>query len=200
MGTAEHPRSVFAHQLSLSSSFDESLYQHTNRGVFDSIRAFVFSLYLSSSSSEGDDLLSARGMQNITRERVAEHMQLSIHEEKPHPTMPAITVGGIGGPHLNFVELVTRVLQETGGVLRETGYPNLGTFIARALVDAERAGRSSGATSPDPDVVVQHLVRAFPSFQDSYSVQNQRRWFYILGHLNQDDLIVCAGPFSRIFV
>ncbi|KAF9516693.1 hypothetical protein BS47DRAFT_1483839 [Hydnum rufescens UP504] len=141
--------------LSLSGSLDEALYRHTNRGVIDTIRAFVFSLYLSSSSSLGDDdLLSARGMQNITRERVAEHMQLSIHEEKPHPTIPAITVGGIGGPHLDF-------LSESGDVYRP-GARGGG------------AGRPfCGAAGPDPDVVVQHLVRAFPGFQDVHLVGNQ---------------------------
>jgi hypothetical protein len=181
--------SIFVCQLSLSGSLDEALYRHTNRGVVDTIRAFVFSLYLSSSSSLGDDdLLSARGMQNITRERVAEHGQLSIHEEKPHPTIPAITVGGIGGPHLDFVELVTRVLRETGNVLCTNGYPNLGTFIAQALAEAEQVGRFAGAAGPDPDVVVQHLVRAFPGFQDVHLVGNQRKWFCLLELLDPSDL------------
>lgn len=115
-------------------------------------------------------------MQKITRESVAEHIQLRILEEKPHPTMPAITVGGLGGPHLEFVELVTKVLHETGDVLQGAGYPNLGSFILEAIKEAERVGKAAGGGA-NPDVIVQRLAQAFPSFRDMDSFEDKRQYF-----------------------
>lgn len=151
-------------QLNFGTSYDATLLAAKERGAFDMMRAFVFSLYLSSTGSSDDgDLLSTDGMQNMTRDRVAQHMQLSIHVEKPHPTMPAITVGEVGGPHLEFVELVAGVLKQTGEVLKSSGYPSLGAFLWESLKEAKRVGSDGRA---DVDVVVKRLVQAFPAFCD----------------------------------
>ena len=134
------------------------------------MRAFVFSLYLSSTGSS--NLLSAAGMQQMTRDSVAQHMQLNIRIEKPHPTIPAITVGEIGGPHLEFVELVTSVMNETGGILQGAGYPNLGTFVLEALKEAGRVD----ANALDPDFVIQRLIQALPAFRDMWSDDEHCEW------------------------
>lgn len=149
------------------SAFDKTLVEHNaGRDAQDTIRAFVFSLYLSStaSSNSGDrDLLTSRGMQSATLDEVASHARLSIMVEKPHPTMPAITVGEKGGPLLPFVQYLVDVLRETGEVLVGAGYASLGAFIAEGLVQAKG----------DPEILVSRLVRAFPAFQDGFRLLDQ---------------------------
>ena len=70
------------------------LHHATGRGAFDFIRAFVLSLYISSSVGSEEDLLCAQGMRAITEGKVAELMNVAdkVHVEKPHPSLPAVKV------------------------------------------------------------------------------------------------------------
>lgn len=97
-------------------------------------------------------------MTRITREQIASLMNVSLHVEAPHPTMPAVTVGQLGGPLLEFVELVTSALQSTGHVLVNNGYPDLGNFVMEALEDAKRAGIKRGVP-PIAELVVEKVSR-----------------------------------------
>jgi hypothetical protein len=137
--------------LNFASGYRVPLHQQTGRGAYDSIRVLVMSMYLSS-NTDGENYLSARGMATVTDQKVAEFMGLlgAIHVEKPHDTLPGIVVGELGGPAYELIRLVTRVLNETGEVLRDLGYPDLGTFVLKALQEAKG----------DPEIVIQR-VRLF---------------------------------------
>lgn len=131
--------------LNFASGYRVPLHEQLHRGAWDTIRAFVFSLYITSSSEE--NLLSSRGMQSIRMTKVAELMGVSLHVEKPHEKLPGVMIGELGGPLYDLVKLVTQVLNETGSILVSGGYPNLGSFVLEALregarVQAEKDGES----------------------------------------------------------
>lgn len=126
--------------LNFASGYRVPLHQATGRGAFDNIRAFVFSLYISSSVGDEGDLLSARGMQGIQEGKVADLMGVAtkIHIDKPHASIPGVTVGELGGPIWEVVEMVTKVMRETGDVLVTGGYQDLGAFVLEALKEGDR--------------------------------------------------------------
>jgi len=104
----------------------------------------VLSLYLTSSVGGEGDLLCARGMKFIAIDRIAELMGVSIHVEKPHDTIPGLTIGVLGGPLYDFVTLVTAAMNDTGRVLVDLGYPSLGAFVLEALRGSSAVMENSG--------------------------------------------------------
>lgn len=141
--------------LNFASGYRVPLHAETGRGAWDCIRAFVFSLYLSSSIGHGD-LLSATGMQSINEMTVAELMRVKVHVEKPHESIPAITVGELGGPLYELVKLIAGVLNETGKILIDAGYPDLGTFVAECLKEGEKA-RSTDSEDAGVDAILERV-------------------------------------------
>jgi hypothetical protein len=133
--------------LRFGSGYDAALQKATARGVWDTIRAFVLSLYLTSSVGGEGELLSAQGMQSITIDKIAELMRVSVYVEKPHDTIPGLTIGVLAGPLYDFVNLVTTAMNETGHVLVDLGYPNLGAFVLEALRDSKIVEKEHGTDS-----------------------------------------------------
>jgi hypothetical protein len=131
--------------LNFASGYRAPLHHQLRRGAWDSVRAFVFSLFISSSS--GDDLLSSSGMQSISVAKVAELMGVNIHIERAHETLPGVTIGELGGPLYELTILITAVLNETGAILVNGGYTNLGSFVLEALKEGVRAQANQNATS-----------------------------------------------------
>ncbi|KAG5636362.1 hypothetical protein H0H81_008310 [Sphagnurus paluster] len=70
-----------------------------------------------------------------------------------------------------LVGLITSALNETGDILVNLGYPNLGAFVAEALEAGAKV--KSGAETSQVDVVLERLVCAIPAFQDMAVVDNQ---------------------------
>ncbi|KAG8955919.1 hypothetical protein FRC04_006366 [Tulasnella sp. 424] len=158
--------------LNFASGYRVPLHVATGRGAYDNIRALLFSFYLTSAEGSGaDNLLSAKGMVTITRNKVAELMNIPIRQEKPVPGMPGIVMSEVGGPLLELVDLVASTLVETGQILLNGGYPDLGTFVLEALNEAKREADKSGTTPLVPsEVILERLVKAFPAFQDMYLI------------------------------
>ncbi|KAJ7497122.1 hypothetical protein FB451DRAFT_1210178 [Mycena latifolia] len=150
--------------LNFGSGYRGPLHAETGHGAWDCMKAFTFSLYITSSVDE-DDLLSARGMQRISEGKVAEIMRVNVHTEKPHETLEHVIIGELGGPLYDLVKLVTQVLNETGGILVNMGYPDLGMFVLEALKNGRKA-RLDINNHADVEVILEQLVRAFPAFQD----------------------------------
>ena len=119
------------------------LHAQTARGAWDSIRGLLFGLFISSVPGE-EDLLSARGLRTLQMSKIAELMGVTLHIERPHETIPGVTVGELGGPLYDLVKLITSVLNETGQILIDSGYANLGLFVAEALQQGEKVSISSG--------------------------------------------------------
>ncbi|KAH7915229.1 hypothetical protein BJ138DRAFT_1077926 [Hygrophoropsis aurantiaca] len=152
--------------LNFASGYRVPLHEQTGRGAWDNIRAFTFSLFISSATGSGS-LLSAAGMQTISEQQVAEIMGVSVHIERPHETIPGVTVGELSGPMFELVRRISATLKETGEVLQQAGYPDLGSFVAECLKE-----RSSG-TSASLDATLEKLVRAIPAFRDMALIDGQ---------------------------
>lgn len=112
----------------------------------------MFSLYITS-TSEGD-YLSAKGLRFLSVSKIAELMNINLHVETPHESIPGVTVGKLGGPLYKLVKSIEAVLNETGQILEEGGYRNLGAFVAETLNESRRVQRSSG----DDDLVVDFIL------------------------------------------
>jgi len=160
--------SIFA-LLNFGSGYRAPLHAETGRGASDCMKALAFALYISTD----DDLMSAHSMHNISQATVAELMRVNLHTEKPHETLQHVIVGELRGPMYDLVTMITRVLNETGGILVNMGYPDLGMFVLEALKDGSKV-RSDGNTQADVEVILERLVRAFPAFQDMAVVDGQR--------------------------
>ncbi|KAJ7128877.1 hypothetical protein C8R43DRAFT_1026212 [Mycena crocata] len=158
--------------LNFGSGYRGPLHAETGHGAWDCMRAFAFSMYITSSADE-DVLLSARGMHKISEAKVAELMRVNVHTEKPHETLQHVIIGELRGPMYDLVKLVTHVLNETGEILVNMGYPDLGMFVAEALKDGKKA-RTDRNNHADVEFILERLVRAFPAFQDMAVVDGQR--------------------------
>lgn len=126
------------------------LHTQTGRGAWDSIRGLLFAMYISSVPGE-EDLLSARGLRTLQTPKIAEMMGITLHIEHSHETIPGVTVGELGGPLYDLVNLITSVLNETGQILAESGYANLGLFVAEAL---QQGGKVLSSTGNDAAIEV----------------------------------------------
>lgn len=157
--------------LNFASGYRRVLHEQTNRGAWDNIRALVFSLYISASSGTATDFLSARGMQAITISSVAEQMRVDVHVERLHESIPGVTVGEVGGPMYELVQLITTTMNETGSVLAEMGYASLGMFVLEALKNGQKAAKGG---DPDLDVVLEQIVKAIPAFRDMSTIDGKR--------------------------
>ncbi|PVF93836.1 hypothetical protein CPB86DRAFT_789718, partial [Serendipita vermifera] len=150
--------------LNFAHTYRVPLKKATGRGAYDSIRALMFGLYLS--SDDDSDLLSAKGLKELSSARIAELMQLTnhIHVEKSHPTIPGLTIGELGGPLYEMVSAITNVLNETGSILVTGGHASLGEFVLASLKKGKLDDEENGRV--DPEVVLDELIRTFPAFQD----------------------------------
>lgn len=142
--------------LNFGSGYRVPLHASTGRGAWDNIRLLMFSLFLTSSTGGEGDLLSAQGMQSIQEQKIAELMGISIHVERPHESIPGVTVGTFGGPIYELVKLITGTLNETGSVLVKAGYPNLGCFVLEALREGEKA-KSEDEAGADVDIILDRV-------------------------------------------
>ena len=142
--------------MNLGSGYRVPLHVHSGRGAWDSIRALVLTMYITSSAEDDGDLLSARAMKVISIDKVADMMQTPTHTEKPHESIPGVVVGERGGPLYDLAKIVTSTLNETGAILLSQGYPDLGSFILEALREGERVGKAHGG-GVDIEVVLEKV-------------------------------------------
>ncbi|KAL5507250.1 hypothetical protein ACEPAH_6706 [Sanghuangporus vaninii] len=156
--------------LNFASGYRIPLHEQTGHGAWDNIRALVLSLYITGTSGSDADYLSSSGMRVISAQTIAEQMRVSIHVERPHEDIPGVTVGELGGPMHELVQLLTRTLNETGEVLVKTGYPSLGAFVLEALKNGEKAAKGG---PPVVDTILEQIVKAIPGFQDMAIVHGQ---------------------------
>lgn len=162
--------------LNFGSGYRAPLHAATGRGAYDNIRLLLMGMYIDGESGS----MSARGWTRLTDVQIASLMNISLHQERPHESIPGLVVGERGGPLSELVGLITQTLRETGEVLVEGGYEDLGAFVVEALEEAKKAGESQG-TGPSADVVLERLVKAIPGFQDMAMIDGRRElsWCWI---------------------
>ncbi|KAL6308188.1 hypothetical protein BKA93DRAFT_603527 [Sparassis latifolia] len=162
--------------LNFGSGYRVPLHVATGRGAFDNIRALVLGLYISSSTGTGEgNYLSATGMRDIKEHTIADLMGVTdaLHVEHAHESVPAVTVGELGGPIWELVKLLTQALNETGTVLVNSGYPDLGSFVLEALNEGDKLKNSAESVNHECDVILERFVRAIPAFRDMAVVNGQ---------------------------
>ena len=123
-------------------------------------------MYLTGQDSE---LLLAKGMQTIQEQQVAELLQVGLHVEKPHATIPGVTVGVLGGPMYELVALITRTLNETGDVLVNSGYKDMGSFMVEALKEGEKH-KSADTSGADVEIVLERASRQIFLFNQLFTL------------------------------
>ena len=152
--------------LNFASGYRVPLHKETGRGAWDNIRHLLFSMYLTGQDSE---LLLAKGMQTIQEQQVAELLQVGLHVEKPHATIPGVTVGVLGGPMYELVALITRTLNETGDVLVNSGYKDMGSFMVEALKEGEKH-KSADTSGADVEIVLERASRQIFLFNQLFTL------------------------------
>lgn len=154
--------------LNFASGYRVPLHRLTGRGAYDNIRALLFSLYLTSSTDSGGvDVLSAEGLRTIGEQTVAELMSLKLHQERPHESIPGVTVGELGGPGYEVVKLITGTMNSTGEALVKGGYKDLGSFVLEALQEGEKARNTA---DPDAEInVILEKVRSLVRYVSMFA-------------------------------
>ncbi|ELU45078.1 hypothetical protein AG1IA_00898 [Rhizoctonia solani AG-1 IA] len=152
--------------LNFASGYREALHKATGRGAYDNIRLLVMGMYIDSS----DSLMSARGWTELSDGQIAQLLNVSIHEERAHETIPGLVVAERGGQLSELVGLITRTLKEAGEVLVKGGYSDLGAFVVEGLEVAKGSA----------EVLVERLVKAIPGFRDMGVVDGQRECLFFI--------------------
>jgi len=94
-------------------------------------------------------------MRTISAAKIADLMRINLYVERPHELISGLTVGELGGPLHKLVQMITAVLNETGEILDNSGYKNLGSFVAEAL---QQAGKSRDVSGAGVEVVLERVL------------------------------------------
>ncbi|KAJ1305771.1 hypothetical protein OPQ81_010501 [Rhizoctonia solani] len=144
--------------LNFASGYRVALHEATGRGAYDNIRLLVMGMYIDSG-----DMMSARGWKELTDGQVAQLLNVSIHQERAHESIPGLVIAERGGQLSELVGLIGKTLREAGEVLGQGGYEDLGAFVVEAL----------GVAKGSAEVLVERLVKAIPGFRDMGVVNGQ---------------------------
>lgn len=154
------------------SGYRTAFHGATGSGVYQNIVKLLFGLYITGSSeagsaSAGSSFLTAQGLASLEVGRIAELMGVSLHEEKPHESIPGLTVGTKGGEMYDAVTLIVQVCNDTGTRLLQAGYPNLGAWTVETLNAAPKDADELQAS----EHFVEKLVTFLPAFADQFAVK-----------------------------
>jgi len=83
-------------------------------------------------------------MKAIDESQISELLGVKIHRERAHKSIAGLTVGELGGQGWELVQLIKQLMNETGTILVDNGYVDLGSFVAEALQEGQRAAQSAG--------------------------------------------------------
>lgn len=121
------------------SGYRLPLHKATGDGAYQNIIKILVGLFIT-----GDDKLTSRGLSELTAEEIAGILGVSLFSEKPHESLPGVTVGTKGGEVAEAVDLVVKACNETGKALLEAGYKSLGDLVVEILDEAEKITESKG--------------------------------------------------------
>lgn len=125
--------------LNTLSGYRLPLHKATGDGAYQNIIKILVGLFIT-----GDDKLSSKGLKELSADEVAGIMGVSMFSEKPHDTLPGVTVGTKGGDVAEAVDLVVKACNETGEALLDNGYKSLGDLVVEILDEAEKITESKG--------------------------------------------------------
>lgn len=129
--------------LNFLSGYRKALHRLTTRGAYSTVLSIVLSAYLSASDDDSSSILSAQGMKSCSVASIAALAQITTHTESDHPTLgSAVKVGTKDAEAFEILELVVKVLHETGETLQQLDAKNLGEWFENELC---RTSGDSGA-------------------------------------------------------
>ncbi|GAA6004047.1 hypothetical protein JCM10207_006531 [Rhodosporidiobolus poonsookiae] len=150
--------------LNFLSGYRTALHRLTGRGAYSTILSLVLSAYLAGTDTSSPSLLSTAGMLAATPASLAGLARIQTHTEKDHPTLgAAVRVGEKDAEAWEILELLTGVLNETGGILQGLGKKDLGSWVREKLEQ----------TNGDAGAMVRELAEAFPAFRDVHVVDGE---------------------------
>lgn len=115
--------------LNAFSGYRVDFHRVTGHGAYDCVRRIVLAMYLTTHDEEGHTPLDAHALETVTVASLAQALGVPTHTETPHPTIPFITVGTVGGPLQEPLELAAQMCTETAAFLREHGYQDLASYV-----------------------------------------------------------------------
>lgn len=143
--------------LNAFSGYRVDFHQATGHGVYDGVRRIVMGLYL---SAEGDDALRAEDLARVSAAQLAGLLGVATHTETAHPTMPFVTVGTVGGPLHEPLQLAADLCRGAGEFLQQRRHASLASYLREVCERALDAGDCV-------DSRILEGIAAIPGFHDT---------------------------------
>ena len=128
--------------LNALSGYRAAFHKATGLGAYQNMVRLMSGLYISGSSDGAEDrlvgspALTAKGMATLAEAKVVELLGASVHEERPHESLPGVTVGIKGGEMNEAVQMIHNAITGVGNKLLQLNQPSLGSFIVHLLQQA----------------------------------------------------------------
>ncbi len=154
--------------LNALSGYRTAFHKATGAGAYQNIVRLMIGLYISGGDEDrqvGSGNLTAKGMQNMTEAKIVELLGVSVHEEKPHDSLPGVTVGIKGGEMNDAVQLILTAMQNVGRKLTELGANSMGAYLEGLMAEAKQKHDEARAT----DYLVAQIAQTFPEFCDTHT-------------------------------
>ncbi|KAK0523419.1 hypothetical protein OC835_006267 [Tilletia horrida] len=166
--------------LNTLSAYRRAFHEVTGQGAYQNVTRLLMGMYISSPDSDTSSLskLSAQGLATLTETDVATLLNVPLHSERPHDTIPGLIVGTRGGPLLEPIQLVVKICNDTGKRLLDMNAANLGEFVIRILIEAN-AGAAQKGDAAGCELFVDKLVSALPGFADMTVLQPNKEPVYL---------------------
>lgn len=178
--------------LNALSGYRTAFHKATGSGAYQNVTRLMIGLYIAGSGEAEDRVvasqaLTAKGMRDLTEAKLVELLGVSVHEEKPHESLPGVTVGVRGGEMLDAVQLVLKTVQNVGKTLIAKNYASLGAFLVHLMKQAKDNNLDDTAAT---DFMVYQIASTLPEFCDTHTLasgQNVllfKRIFFLLHSLH----------------
>lgn len=176
--------------LNAFSGYRVAFHKATGIGAYQNVVRLMIGLYISGGDGGqdrvvGSPALTAKGMAELKQAKLVELLGVSIHEEKPHETLPGVTVGVRGGEMFDLVQLIHSTFVNVGKKLQDLKQSSLGAYIVSLLEKTKHKALDDQAAT---DHLVKEIATTFPEFRDTHTVQGQdvflfKRIFFLLHSL-----------------
>ncbi|WFC99360.1 hypothetical protein MYAM1_002104 [Malassezia yamatoensis] len=163
--------------LNACSGYRQTFHKVTGHGAADNIRRLLLGMYLSDEKA-----LSAENLTKVTATQLATVLGVDTHTESQHPTLPFVTMGNIGGPLHEPLQLIATACQAAGQFLEKNGQKSLGLYVLDACSEAQHAA--------DFESHLLDLIVRVPGFDDECTLEGRpvyiyKKAFYLLNALRE---------------
>ncbi|GAK66481.1 uncharacterized protein PAN0_013c4703 [Moesziomyces antarcticus] len=154
--------------LNALSGYRTAFHKATGAGAYQNIVRLMIGLYISGGDEDrqvGSANLTAKGMRTMTEAKIVELLGVSVHEERPHDSLPGVTVGIKGGEMNDAVQLILTAMQNVGRKLTDLGVDSMGAYLEGLMAEAKQKHDEVQVT----DYLVAQIAQTFPEFCDTHT-------------------------------